>query len=610
MPTREQLESALLNAHKAGDVPAARALANAIKGGQFDQPKPEPAAFEISMDQPAGGAAPSMATPEMQAQRGGIANPLARGATFGFEDEIVGAVGSLVGNVLPESMGGLPERETLRSAYEGIRNQVNEDRLAFEESHPKAAMAAEAAGGLMTGGLGVAKGVAALAPKGAKMASKAATGALIGGVEGGLYGAGTAEEGERAEAALRGAVGGAVVGGAGAAGLQALTQTLAKRALQTRQIQSGSSSKELAGVKLDAAGRLKSDTLAKEAMRQGFSDGFVQQVKTASIADKRKILKMVRVAKRALRDNRFAATNRINQVVGDSLVHRVNTLNRFNRAAANKLDHVAQSLKGQGVDYAPAVTKFMDDLQALDIKINRKGSVKVSTQGSMIEGAKDAEAALSRILKRMINTKTPDAFDVHRLKRFIDNQVTYGKGQDKGLKGEVLRAVKQLRHNLDEALDTQFPEYNKVNTQYAETRGALDMLQEAWGRKVNMFNDSANRQLGIQSRKLLSNYAAGTNQLDAITNAELIVKKYGGKVDDNIMDLVAAESALRGLIPQKLFNTFQGDIEKAAGNVANMATGDRLGAAVDIAKSGIDKIRGIDDAGALSALEKLLQESL
>ncbi len=44
MPTKEKLESALRNAHKAGDVAAARVFANALKNGQYDQPEPaEPA---------------------------------------------------------------------------------------------------------------------------------------------------------------------------------------------------------------------------------------------------------------------------------------------------------------------------------------------------------------------------------------------------------------------------------------------------------------------------------------------------------------------------------------------------------------------------------------
>lgn len=43
MPTREKLESALRNAHKAGDTAAAKKLANAIKGGNFEQAPAAPA---------------------------------------------------------------------------------------------------------------------------------------------------------------------------------------------------------------------------------------------------------------------------------------------------------------------------------------------------------------------------------------------------------------------------------------------------------------------------------------------------------------------------------------------------------------------------------------
>lgn len=45
MPTRQKLESALRNADKAGDYNAAKQLANALKGGQFDQDPPKEGGF-------------------------------------------------------------------------------------------------------------------------------------------------------------------------------------------------------------------------------------------------------------------------------------------------------------------------------------------------------------------------------------------------------------------------------------------------------------------------------------------------------------------------------------------------------------------------------------
>lgn len=54
MPTKEQLESALRNAHDAGDVVAAKRLANAIKQGEYGQPKAQlEASTPVTQDKPA-----------------------------------------------------------------------------------------------------------------------------------------------------------------------------------------------------------------------------------------------------------------------------------------------------------------------------------------------------------------------------------------------------------------------------------------------------------------------------------------------------------------------------------------------------------------------------
>lgn len=57
MPTRAQLESALKNAHAAGDTQAAKALANALKGGQYDDAQ-QPQSEVQAQNQPAAEAPP------------------------------------------------------------------------------------------------------------------------------------------------------------------------------------------------------------------------------------------------------------------------------------------------------------------------------------------------------------------------------------------------------------------------------------------------------------------------------------------------------------------------------------------------------------------------
>lgn len=570
------------------------------------------------------------AQPEQAAPEGGtILNALGQGATFGFADELGAAGATLVGKMLPESMGGLPAGTPWQDAYTGIRDNIRQDTADFAQRNPKTAMAAEVAGGLATGGMGLAK----LMPAGASMVKTAAAGAGIGATEGGLYGYGSSDGQNELGDIVNGAVIGGIAGGLGSAAFKKVSDVMADRAMKLRKVVEGTSEGSVATVKaVDAAGnrvagtvtpsgqsstpnlpaitgaRLKTDKLAKEVVDQGFGENFVQLVKTASPEDKQAILEMVKVGQNSLKDARFAATNRVSKVVGGRLVERVNGLNQIRREAASKLDDVASNLKGLTVDYSGDVNKFLDGLRRLDIGVNDVGDFSLNLKGSMIEGADDAEAVLTRIVKRMKNANVSSANDVHKLKRYIDNQVTYGKGTDKGLKGEVLRLVKELRHNINETLGNASPEYKQVNTQYADATKAIEMMQESLGKKVNLFTESAGDQLGIQSRKLLSNYVNGTNISDAILNAEKTLGKYNVPVKGNIMDLVTAESAIRGVVPQKMFNTFQGDIEKAGGAVASALRGDKLGMIEKVGQA-ITGSRRTNEK-ALSSLEALLKDTL
>lgn len=570
------------------------------------------------------------AQPEQAAPEGGtILNALGQGATFGFADELGAAGATLVGKMLPESMGGLPAGTPWKDAYTGIRDNIRQDTAAFAERNPGTAIAAEVAGGLATGGLGLAK----LMPTGANLVKTAAAGAGIGAAEGGLYGYGSSDGKNELGDIVNGAVIGGITGGVGSAAFKKVSDVLSERAMKLRKVVEGTSDGSVATVKaVDSAGnrvagsvtptgqsvpanipavgaaKLKTDKLAKAVVDQGFGENFVQLVKTANPEDRQAILEMVKIGQNSLKDARFAATNRVSKVVGKRLVDRVNGLNQIRREAASKLDDVAEGLKSLTVDYSGDVNKFLDGLRKLDIGVSDVGDFNLNLKGSMIEGADDAEAVLSRIVKKMKNANVSNANDVHKLKRYIDNQVTYGKGTDKGLKGEVLQLVKELRHNINVTLGNASPEYKQVNTQYSDATKAIEMLQDSLGKKVNMFTESAGDQLGIQSRKLLSNYVNGTNISDAILNAEKTLGKYNVPVKGNIMDLVTAESAIRGVIPQKMFNTFQGDIEKAGGAVASALRGDKLGMVEKVGQAITGNKR--TNEKALSSLEALIKDTL
>ena len=156
----------------------------------------------------------------------GLLRQAGQGATFGFADE---------GEAAVRSLGGRPYRE--------IRNEVREANQQFSQENPKAAMAANLAGGVASGvGLGkLATKLPAIAKVGlAPSRTDAATTTLqrvgqaakIGGATGAATGVGMAPEMEDVGTyGIGGAVGGAALGSLFSAGADAIRN--ARNAIST-----------------------------------------------------------------------------------------------------------------------------------------------------------------------------------------------------------------------------------------------------------------------------------------------------------------------------------------------------------------------------------------
>ena len=206
---------------------------------------------------------------------------------------------------------------------------------------------------------------------------------------------------------------------------------------------------------------------------------------------------------------------------------RFKAVKEQNRDAGGRLDNVAQGLRGKDVDVSNAVNNFLSELKKLDIETEVvNGKVKPVFKDSMIEGLAGPEAAIKRIFNRM-NKSRIDAYDVHKMKRFIDEQVSYGKSSADGLTGQTENLLKGLRTGLDDALDSKFPEYNAVNTQYADTRGP-DAFSDIAGSKFNPFGDNAEKQVALS--RLMSNAQSRIPLTDAIKAMEDVAKKYGAQM--------------------------------------------------------------------------------
>ena len=85
-------------------------------------------------------------------------------------------------------------------------------------------------------------------------------------------------------------------------------------------------------------------------------------------------------------------------------------------------------LRGAPIDVEPAVQRFMANLKKEDIVFDPQTGA-LDFNNSSIEGLTDLQGIIKRTINRIYNTKAPTAYDAHRAKRFLDEQVTYGKTQ-------------------------------------------------------------------------------------------------------------------------------------------------------------------------------------
>jgi len=351
---------------------------------------------------------------------------------------------------------------------------------------------------------------------------------------------------------------------------------------------------------------IKTDFLARGAIRQGFDQGVIASVKASSPLDRSRMVEMMDILEKGKADALYAVVNRPSDVAGNSLLQRVNYIKDINRQAGSELDGIAQDLRGQTVDYSSVVNSFVTRLDDIGVKMDN--DLKPIFEGSDIEGVVPAQNAINNVINRMKSGDGPDAYDLHRMKKFIDEQVTYGKASE-GLAGKTENILKGLRRDLDSTLDTNFPEYNRVNTAYSDTVGALDTLQSSVGKKMDLFGDNADRAVGTVLRRLMSNAQSRINILDSVQDIESVTRKYGGEFDDNIQVQMLFADELDSVFGPVARTGFQRSVGEGVKYGVEAATGQKtgIGMLAEAAGAMTNKARGINNENAFKAIRKLLE---
>ena len=256
----------------------------------------------------------------------------------------------------------------------------------------------------------------------------------------------------------------------------------------------------------------------------------------------------------------------------------------------------------------------------MGIKIDATDGIKVDFSGSDIQGLEGLEAVVNRVINRMAETRRPDAYDIHRLKKYIDENVGYGPTGASGLKGKVERVLKTLRRDLDQTLDSSFYRYNEVNSIYSETRAVLDSLQDIAGKKSNLSGANSDKDIGTLLRRTLGNARSRVRLLESMESIENAAKKYGGKDINAIEGKGLGSNDLKAQILfadelDRVFGpvartSFQGQVDQAVQRGARATTSQAgaADAAIGVAGKLAEKARNINEDAAFKSIRDLLSK--
>lgn len=412
------------------------------------------------------------------------------------------------------------------------------------------------------------------------------------------------------------------------AGLKSATRTAGPKGFsmtKTGRVESGLSDKgkihqslvnrvadpKTAKWKLAPSGEMVIDDLYKAASKQGWPDPVITMAKhgAANPANKTKYLEMIHTTKRALKDLEWGASNRPTQIVGESVLKRFNFLKETNKILGKAIDDVAQgSLAGKVIEHGPLFKAFDDFIVKFGGKVNDKGKL-VFPPGARLAGQASNQKGLATI-KGQINAlgPSPDAYQLHILKQNIDDFISYGKtpGSQGAMTGKSQGALKALRNGINKKLKGVSDNYDVVNQGFADTKGALDQLSDAFGKTI--YGEGAEKVTGVKMRQWIGNAPNRTKVMNAFKGSDDIARKYGGTFDDTAEGQVLLANALDDILTTQITrSSLKGDVKGATGSMLQKARQSTLSHVEDATTAAKNAMSNINDEQALAALEDIIR---
>ena len=378
-----------------------------------------------------------------------------QGATFGFSDEIGGGIAALLGSI--------KTGESFGDAYDKIQKDLAAKRQAFGEDNPVLAPVLEIAGGLATGGAGAGKVLGSQAVRNAPALARGAAMTGTGAAEGALYGAGTADAGER----LQGAAEGGAYGALGGAVAAPVANTLGR----------------LGGSLINRGARMAQSTPKTDALRVIRDTAEAVGLTPEEAARRMKQLgpdATITDVDEGMRQVARAASNRL----GTMKDKATDLLDKRNRASGQRLLSTIEATAGSSKSWGDTQKKIIQrrrDQAAPIYDAARERGIQMTPEIQQIVDPSGKTRQVPDPKATIFDNMTPqDRFDYLKFaKEGLSDMIGEAKRSGKNNRARILM---EQKNELLDAMGSQNPEYIRANSIFAGASELNDAIVS--GRKL------------------------------------------------------------------------------------------------------------------------------
>jgi len=290
--------------------------------------------------------------------------------------------------------------------------------------------------------------------------------------------------------------------------------------------------------------------------------------------------------------------------LSDDNLHQVKYMGmseKQKKAAAISMgyDGLIDNLYGQAAVFEPSQIKKLaaSTVKKLDL-----------SQMDVINPA-PTKKALERILPRLKDDMS--ALQAHKLKKLIDDAVEYkGLPTDENTLPKALESsLKNLRVAINEKIGESSSEYAAANLKFSQAAEPLSQMDKMFKSMLGL-SESQSIETGIgtkASRTLMSNNATRGAMLDVLEQADSVLKANGREFKDDLINQVVVIDELERMFGSEATASFTGASARAVEQKGIEAAGTAMGIPLDLLRTGIEAVKGVNEEAAIKALKKMIK---